>query len=109
MDPVTLGTQTAKALAEAQNVQQILAIVAGALVAALLLLAYLHWSESKDRRAELKAAQVELKHEQEARRVEVRELFEMFTARIETLAKALDSEHDRGRGGVDSGSGSRHV
>lgn len=90
MDPATIGTQTAKALAEAQNVQQILAIVAGVLVAALFALALLYWKESREHRAELKK-------EQDDRRLEVRELYDLMTSRLSDLAKALDAEHDRTR------------
>ncbi len=93
MDPVS-ATQAAaaisKALAEAQNVQQILAIVAGVLLAALLLLAFLYWKESKEHREELKK-------EQDDRRIEVRELLERQANALADLARALDSEHDRSR------------
>jgi hypothetical protein len=108
VDPVTLGIQTAKALAEAQSVQQILAIICGVLLAATCLLAYLQWSEAKDRRAEVKAHGEALKASEEARRVEVRELLELMTTRLAALAKDLDSEHDRNRAsGHDSGADHR--
>ena len=94
MDPVTSSAQAAaavtKALAEAQNVQTILAIVVGVLLFALVAVCFLYWKETRESRGELKK-------EQDDRRKEVRELFEAFTTRIEALAKALDAEHDRSR------------
>ena len=102
MDPVTsaqAAAQVTKALAEAQNVQTVLAIVVGVLLFALIAVCFLYWKETRESRSELKK-------EQDDRRKEVRELFESFTLRIEDLAKALDAEHDRSRvigGPVDDG------
>lgn len=97
MDPVTVGTQTAKALAEAQNVQQILAIMAGVLLSALILVCVLYRRETIDRREETKAHGEAMKAAEVERRVEVRGLLETMAARIERLALALDAEHDRSR------------
>ena len=94
---MTVGTQTAKALAEAQNVQQILAIICGVLVASVILLAVLYRRETIDRREETKAHGDAMKAAEVERRVEVRGLLETMAERIERLALALDAEHDRGR------------
>lgn len=109
MDPVTLGTQTAKALAEAQNVQQILAIIAGALLVALLLLAVLYRRESIDRREDAVKHGDALRTAEVERRVEVRGLLESMATRIEALARALDEEHDRKRANGSSGRHSSDV
>lgn len=94
---MTVGTQTAKALAEAQNVQQILAIIAGVLLAALIAVCVLYRRETIDRREETKAHGVAMKAAEVERRVEVRDLLETMAQRIERLALALDAEHDRVR------------
>lgn len=105
MDPVTVGAETAKALAEAQSVQQILAIIAGVLLAALLAVCVLYRRETIDRREETKAHGEAMKAAEVERRVEVRGLLETMAERIERLALAIDAEHDRTRanGGSDEG------